>query len=389
MRVVLGDAEDLRVSLLEWFECNGRHWIPWKLKANGKLPNSGETLPVYGIWIAEVMLQQTQLRVVLPYWEKWMQTFPSIAILANANEQEVLLHWQGLGYYSRAKRLHIASKVLVALCEGNSDNSGKQFSWPRQVEEWMKLPGIGRSTAGSILSSAFDLPTPLLDGNLKRIFSRLIASPHPPSKDEFRLWSFSCELLDVKSPRKFNQALMDLGATVCTPNNPKCLICPIKSYCLSFAFYDPRDFPTKIVKNSIPSYVIGIGIVINTAGKILIAQRLPDKTMGGMWEFPGGKQEQDEAIEHTIARELREELAIDVQVGKKLIELDHAFSHKKFHFIVHLCQLISGQPQPLASQQLRWVLPNELEKYPFPVANTRMITALHEYLYSSKIATNQ
>ncbi len=373
-----GSLEDFRTSLLQWFELNGRHWIPWKLKADGTIPNNGESLSVYGIWIAEVMLQQTQLKIVLPYWERWMKIFPSINDLAMADEQDVLLCWQGLGYYSRAKRIHEAAKKLLDCIESNS--SSQQCTWPQQLETWMQLPGIGRSTAGSILSSAFDLPTPLLDGNLKRIFSRLIASNIPTHKNELRLWNFSDQLLDIRFPRKFNQALMDLGATVCMPNNPNCSICPVNSHCLAYSFYDPKDFPIKKLNKSIPFYVIGIGIVFNNSGEVLIDQRLEDSTMGGMWEFPGGKQENNESIELTISREIKEELAIDVEVGKRLIEIDHAFSHKKFHFIVHLCKLISGNPQPLASQQFRWVMPNELNNYPFPAANTRMIAALNEYL---------
>ena len=389
LQVLLGDVEDLRISLLEWFEINGRHWIPWKLKEDGKMPHSGEILSVYGIWIAEVMLQQTQLKVVLPYWAKWMTTFPSLEVLAKADEQEVLLHWQGLGYYSRAKRLHSAAKILFDVSKVNKNLLDEELFWPRHLDQWIQLPGIGRSTAGSIISSAFDLPVPLLDGNIKRIFSRLIASSIPPNKDELRLWSLSWELLDTKSPRKFNQALMDLGATVCTPHQPNCVICPIKACCMAFSFYHPRDFPVKIVKRSIPSYVIGIGIVINNVGEVLIAQRLQDQSMGGMWEFPGGKQEKGESIEETIARELKEELAIDIKVGQKLIELDHAFSHKKFHFIVHICKLISGDPQPLASQQFKWVMPHELQNYPFPVANTCMISELHKYVTSFKMGTKK
>ena len=376
---VLLQAEKIRTSLLKWFECNGRHWIPWKLKPDGSQAASGEILPVYEIWIAEVMLQQTQLKIVLPYWKQWMEDFPSLIVLANTEESKVLLHWQGLGYYSRAKRLHQSSKLLLDLI--GLDKSLDEALWPKTLKKWMQLPGIGRSTAGSIISSAFDLPVSLLDGNLKRVFSRLIAIKANNHKDELKLWAISDALLDKRFPRKFNQALMDLGATVCTPRNPCCHCCPIQKHCIAYNLFNPKDFPAKNVRKSIPFYVIGIGVVFNAEGKVLIDQRLNHQNMGGMWEFPGGKQEKDEIIQLTIIRELKEELSIDVEViSPKLIEFDHAYSHKKFRFIVHICKLVSGVPQPLASQQLRWVMPNELDFYPFPAANTRIISALRDYL---------
>ena len=368
---------------MKWFEINGRHWIPWKLKPDGTQAASGESLSVYGIWIAEVMLQQTQLKVVLPYWKTWMEDFPSVIDLANIEESEVLLHWQGLGYYSRAKRLHQSSKLLVDLI--GLENCLKNDFWPTSLNQWMQLPGIGRSTAGSIISSAYDLPVSLLDGNLKRVLSRLIALKKTNNKDELRLWEISEAILDKRFPRKFNQALMDLGATVCTPRNPHCVSCPLQKYCLAYNLFDPNEFPLKNLKKSIPFHFIGIGVVFNSEGKVLIDQRLDHQTMGGMWEFPGGKQEKDESVKQTIIRELKEELSIDVEIiGPKLIEFDHAYSHKKFRFSVHLCKLLNGVPKPLASQQIKWVKPNELNAYPFPAANTRIIDALRDYLNLDK-----
>jgi len=381
-----GDLEDFRFSLLEWFKSNGRHWIPWKLKPDGLIPKKGEALSVYGIWIAEVMLQQTQLKVVLPYWERWMKRFPTLIDLVTAEEQDVLLCWQGLGYYSRAKRIYKAGNILINLI-GRSDCLNPYF-WPKEIDIWLDLPGIGRSTAGSIISSAFDLPTPLLDGNLKRIFSRLSASQIPPNKNQISLWQISQNLIDKKYPRDFNQALMDLGARICTVNNPSCSICPISQHCLAFILYDSKDFPIKDLKKPIPVYVVGIAIVINSYGEVLIAQRSETTNMGGMWEFPGGKQEGKEPIKLTIAREIKEEVDIDISVGQQLIEFDHAYTHRKIHFVVHVCDLITGNAKPLASQQIRWVIPSKLNNYPFPAANSRIIAALNEYLLLGKQTTN-
>ena len=365
-------------NLLEWFVNNGRHWIPWKLKKDGSLPEPGEFISPYEIWIAEIMLQQTQLKVVIPYWEKWMISFPCLNDLAQADEQTLLFLWQGLGYYSRAKRIHQSSKLLVKLI--GEDRYLDPSFWPIEIHQWMALPGIGRSTAGSIISSAFDLPAPILDGNVKRILYRLFAIDKPSNQDEKRLWELSDLILSVHSPRNFNQALMDLGSMVCTRHKPSCYCCPLQKYCLAYIKYDPINFPKKNMRKILSFEKIGIGLVFNKNGELLIDQRLESSNMGGMWEFPGGKQEIGESIEQTIKREIREELGIVVQVGENLLSFDHFYSHKKIHFIVHICHWQSGQPKPLASQKLLWVLPNRLLDFPFPAANTKIISALNKYL---------
>ncbi len=376
--VFLKKVDFLRAELLEWFKENGRHKIPWKLKEDGTSPAPRETLCAYKIWVAEVMLQQTQLKKVEPYWEKWMKSFPALSDLAMAEEQEVLILWQGLGYYSRARRILDSSKILLEVIGLKCCLDPN--AWPRQLETWMGLPGIGRTTAGSILSSAFDLPAPILDGNVKRVLTRLIASKKPLETNNHELWALSELLLDKQQPRNFNQALMDLGSKICTPINPQCCNCPWKVNCDSYSSGDQLRFPVKRKRKPLSFQVIGVGVVLNLSGEVLIDQRLEDGLLGGMWEFPGGKQEKGELIEETIFRELKEELGIEVEVGKKLTSMDHAYSHKKLHFIVHLCKWISGEPKPLASQQVRWVSPNNLSKYPFPAANAKMIDALFDYL---------
>ena len=375
---IFDSPQDIQNSLLEWFRENGRYWIPWKLKKDGSVPRSGESISPYGIWIAEVMLQQTQLKVVIPYWKKWMKFFPTLSSLAEADLENLLMIWQGLGYYSRAKRIHQSSKILVEFVGKNRDQDPD--SWPNQIDKWMSLPGIGRSTAGSIISSAFDLPTPILDGNVKRILSRLLAIERKSIKDERKLWEFSSLLIERLSPRDFNQALMDLGAIICTPKKPSCSSCPLQNFCVACTKYDPEDFPKKEMTKIKPLQEIGIGLVFNQKGELLIDQRLESSSMGGMWEFPGGKKIPNESIEKTIERELKEELGIVVNVGEKLLSFEHAYTHKKLYFTVHICAWISGQPKPLASQKLLWVSPDRLFDFPFPAANTKIISELHKHL---------
>ncbi|MCP9784993.1 8-oxo-dGTP diphosphatase MutT [Cyanobium sp. N5-Cardenillas] len=369
-----GPLEPLRDSLLDWWEPHGRHDIPWKRHPDGSRPGAGEPLDPFGVWVAEVMLQQTQLAVVLPYWHRWMAAFPDLRTLAASSEHDALMLWQGLGYYARARRLHAGAQQLVA-AEHRAPAAGRD-PWPRTLDGWMALPGIGRSTAASILSSAFDLPYPILDGNVQRVLARLVAHPEPPKRQLAHFWQLSETVLDPHRPRAFNQALMDLGAGVCTPRQPSCGVCPWRGRCAAYAAGDPGRFPVKDTPPPVPFQVIGVGVVRDSEGKVLIDQRLPEGLLGGLWEFPGGKQEPGEAIEATIERELREELAIEVTVGEELITLEHAYSHKRLCFVVHLCRWLAGEPQPLASQQVRWVAPEQLSSYPFPAANARIIAAL-------------
>ena len=375
---IIDSPQDIQNLLLEWFRVNGRCWIPWKLKKDGSTPQSGESISPYGIWIAEVMLQQTQLKVVIPYWEKWMEIFPTLTDLVEADLENVLMIWQGLGYYSRANRIHQSSKILIELVGINRDHD--PYSWPKGIDKWMSLPGIGRSTAGSIISSAFDLPTPILDGNVKRILSRLHAIERKSTKDEKKLWELSSFLIPTLNPRDFNQALMDLGAIVCTPKKPTCSYCPLQNFCVAYTKYDPNDFPKTAMKKIKPLQEIGIGLVFNNNGELLIDKRLESSNMGGMWEFPGGKKKLDENIENTIERELKEELGIVVKVGAKLLSFEHSYTHKKLNFTVHICKWISGEPKPLASQEILWIYPKRLFEFPFPAANAKIISELHKHL---------
>jgi len=382
-------SASLAARLLGWWEVHGRReqfQKPWLFKSDGSWPGASDALPPYPIWVAEVMLQQTQLRVVLPYWQRWMQAFPLLECLAAADEHDALLVWQGLGYYSRARRLLAGARQMQeritarAAAAGGSVDTADPAAWPQDLEPWLALSGIGRSTAGSILSSAFNQPHAILDGNVKRVLARLSASPRPPARDLAGLWQQSELLLDPQRPREFNQALMDLGATICTPRQPRCSECPWQVHCAAYAAGNPADYPVKETPRELPFQVIGVGVVLNEAGEVLIDQRLNEGLLGGLWEFPGGKQEPGEAIETTIRRELEEELAIAVAVGEELITLDHAYSHKRLRFVVHLCRWLSGEPQPLAAQQVRWVEPARLGEFPFPAANARIIAALQQRL---------
>jgi A/G-specific adenine glycosylase len=366
----------LRGKLLVWWEAHGRRrhdQKPWLFSASGCWPAPGEFLSCLGPWVAEVMLQQTRLSVVLPYWRRWMQAFPSLEALAEAPERDVLLLWQGLGYYARARRLPQGARRLLEGAAGADP-------WPTDRAGWQALPGLGRSTAASIVSTAFDQPEAILDGNVRRVLARLTGCADPPSRRLAAFWSWSETLLDPARPRDFNQALMDLGAGLCTPRNPDCGACPWRGSCAAYAAGDPARWPVKETARPVPFQVIGVGVVRDGGGRVLIDQRLNEGLLGGLWEFPGGKQEPGEPIVATIERELLEELAITVAVGEELITLEHAYSHKRLRFVVHLCEHLAGEPRALACQQVRWVEVAELDAFPFPAANARIIEALRRRL---------
>ncbi|MEO0409863.1 MAG: A/G-specific adenine glycosylase, partial [Cyanobacteria bacterium P01_A01_bin.135] len=278
-------APDLRRSLLEWYGTFGRQ-LPWR-----------STRDPYAIWISEVMLQQTQVKTVLPYYQRWLERFPTARALASADLQTVLKQWEGLGYYARARNLHRAAQLVV-------ERHGGQF--PEALGAAMALPGIGRTTAGGILSAAYNQPVSILDGNVKRVLARLVALESPPNRILKLLWRYSDLLLDPEQPRDFNQALMDLGATRCD-RRPDCPRCPWQSHCRAFHTNRQLDLPMREVRPPLPHKNIGVGVIWHQR-QILIDRRRPEGLLGGLWEFPGGKLEAGETVADCIRREIREEL---------------------------------------------------------------------------------
>lgn len=350
-----GSPPVLRRLLLTWYQQHGRS-LPWR-----------QTRDPYAIWISEIMLQQTQVKTVIPYYDRWLRALPTVHALAAADQQTVLKLWEGLGYYARARNLHHTAQIIVVEHQG-------QF--PATLAQAIALPGIGRTTAGGILSAAFDQPLAILDGNVKRVLARLVALPVPPAKAIAHLWQLSATLLDAAHPRDFNQAVMDLGATVCLPKQPLCDRCPWQPHCRAFALHLQTTLPMTETRTPIPRKVIGVAVIWNDQGQILIDRRKQSGLLGGLWEFPGGKIEPGETIEACIQREIMEELGIEITVGDRLITVDHTYSHFHVTLNVHHCQYISGDPQPIECDEIRWVTLAEIDQYPFPKANIKIIEAL-------------
>jgi A/G-specific adenine glycosylase len=348
---------DLRRSLLNWYTHQGRE-LPWR-----------NTSDPYAIWVSEIMLQQTQVKTVLPYYQRWLEHFPTIQSLAEAEQQAVLMLWQGLGYYARARNLHKAAQKVMS-------DYGGQF--PTQIEDVLKLPGIGKTTAGGILSSAFHQALPILDGNVKRVLARLAGLSLPTKYALSFLWKGSELLLDPNDPKAFNQALMDLGATVCTPKQPACLLCPWSSVCQAHHLNLQSVIPMSETREPVPHKLIGVAVIWNEQGQILIDKRPQSGLLGGLWEFPGGKLEPNETLAECVVREIQEELGIGIEVLEHFMTLDHAYTHFKVTLSVHHCRHVSGEPQPIECDEVKWVTLDELDQYPFPTANQKIIATLRE-----------
>lgn len=334
--------------LLRWFRPDLRN-MPWR---------GGEP---YAVWISEIMLQQTRVEAVKPYFLRFMRRFPTIASLAQAPLADVLKQWEGLGYYARARNLHKAAK---AVC---TDFGGKL---PQTVKELRTLGGIGRYTAGAIASIAFGLDEPVLDGNVTRVLCRVFAIDSNPKSSATReeLWKLAQSLLPPGKAGLFNQALMDLGATVCTPQNPLCRQCPLHPTCRAHHSGRQEELPVKAAPKTLPHYTIVAGVVWK-AGRILIDRRKPQGLLGGLWEFPGGKVQPGETLDQALIREIREEVGISVRVLEPLVAIRHAYSHFRITLHVFHCRHVSGTPKPIACDAIKWVRPADLADFAFPKAN--------------------
>lgn len=343
-------------SLLRWYKTHRRD-LPWR-----------RTRDPYRILLSEVMLQQTQVQTVIPYYRRWLKVFPTFGALAKAPLNKVLKQWEGLGYYSRARNLHSLAKTVIKQYKGKL---------PSTFAELKALPGIGRYTAGAVLSIAFNKDYPVVDGNVQRVLARYFGITQNVARPETQkqLWKLATSLVPAGRAGDYNQALMELGALICTPRNPNCPKCPVRSRCEALLHGQQTKIPIKTKKTSTPHFHIGAGVIWHH-GKILISQRPLKGLLGGLWEFPGGKQEAGETLRETVRREIQEELGIQVEVGKKLVKVDHAYSHFKITLHAHDCAYLSGNVQNLGVMAWRWVKPHELTRFAFPAANQPIIRKL-------------
>ena len=332
-------------QILNWYRQNARQ-LPWR----------GHPDP-YAIWISEIMLQQTRVETVIPYFQRWLARFPSIFELAAAPQQEVLNLWEGLGYYARARNLHRAAQIIV------TEHQGKL---PQTAAELQKLPGIGRYTAGAIASIAFGADEAALDGNIRRVLARVfdVTQPARSTEGEHLLWQLAEENLPAGAAGEYNQALMDLGATICMPSSPDCAQCPVASHCQARTLGMQEERPVSQPKASIPHYTVAAAI-IRQNGTVFIAQRPQKGLLGGLWEFPGGKTEPGESLPTCLQREICEELNAEIRVGAPFGIYEHAFTHFRVTLHAFECQLNEGNTLTAHEHEaICWVKLAELDDYP-------------------------
>ncbi len=355
----MDENKQIASTLLAWWDV-GHSDLPWR-----------GTRDPYAIWVSEIMLQQTQVTAVIPYYMRWMARFPTVHDLAAASLDEVLKLWEGLGYYSRARNLHTAAKTVVNEWHGR---------FPTTAADWMKLKGVGRYTAGAIASIAFDEPVPVLDGNVIRILSRLTDLPDDVSKTATKnsLWRLAAELVPAQRPGDYNQALMELGQQVCVPARPLCLLCPLTELCQARQRGTQLERPVRPPRQNTPHVDVVAGVIWHQEedGRFLIAQRPLDGLLGGLWEFPGGKQEVGETRTAALQREIAEELGMEIAVGDFLTEVKHAYTHFRITLHAFHARHVAGRPQNIGVTNHAWVTLPELEQYAFAVTDQKIITAL-------------
>jgi A/G-specific adenine glycosylase len=352
------DIEFLRNQLVKWYLANHRD-LPWRRSKNA-----------YHIWVSEVMLQQTQVNTVLSYYRQFLRTFPNIKKLAGADLQAILKVWEGMGYYARARNLHRAAQAVV------QDHDGKI---PNTWEAFHSLPGVGDYIAAAVLSMAFDQPLAVVDGNVKRVLARLyeIHAPANQSSSYKRFKAAADKLLDFRQPGIFNQAMMELGALICTPRNPTCNACPLNHFCRAYQTKQVAGFPKRQQSKATPQYHIAVGVVFKN-DRVLITRRKAEGLLGGLWEFPGGKIRDDESAQAACIREIKEEVNLNVNIDRHLATVKHAYTHFKIVMDVFCCRYISGRVYLRGPVAFRWIRLDEYKNYPFPRANHKFIPMLNQ-----------
>ena len=355
-------------TLLAWYDRNRRD-LPWRPRpgdASGhpltREPSLERELGLdpYRVWVAEVMLIQTQVNTVVPYYRRFLDLFPDVQALAAADLDEVLKLWEGLGYYARARNLHKAAQQIVDVHDG---------VLPPNRRSLRELPGAGDYVAAAVASIAFGERVLAIDANVRRVLSRLHDLAEPSDAQVRKLGT---SLVDCDRPGDVNQALMDLGSTVCTPRNPSCPTCPLDEICMARARGTQSQRPGPKRSRARPHYQIAAGIIWRD-GQILIAKRPSEGLLGGLWEFPGGKVEPGERLESAMVREVREELGVDVEPRDEIAAIKHSYSHFSITLHAFNCRYLAGEPQALGCQEFAWVKPEDLAHFAFPAANRRLI----------------
>ena len=336
-------------ALAAWYRAGHRR-LPWRVDREP-----------YAVLVSEIMLQQTQVDTVVPYYLRFMERFPDVHTLARASEDEVLKLWQGLGYYRRARHLHASAAAIDAL-------GGR---WPLDVKGLAALPGVGRSTAGAVASIAFGIPAPILDGNVKRVWCRLACYDAVPLGANLKpLWFLSESAVRLEEPEVVNQALMELGATICRRGAPECGVCPVRKWCRALRENRVAELPRSRPRPPRPVYDVSVAVLWR-GGRFAVTRRKTEGLLGGLWELPGGKWEPGEDGSTALRREMNEELRISVEIDGEFAPVRHAYSH--FEVVLHpfSCRLPDGET-PTTVLPFKWLRPEEIPSLTFPAGTLKI-----------------
>ena len=344
-------------QVLAWYARHERD-LPWRKTRNP-----------YHIWVSEVMLQQTRVDTVIPYYHRFLSRFPTVEALASASVDDVLKVWENMGYYARARNLHGAAREIVGKFNGRIPDTWQGLTG---------LPGIGSYTAGAVLSMAYGQPVPAVDGNVKRILARLFAIHQPldQTQAQKRVMDLVRDLLPEKDPGRFNQALMDLGSNICTPRKPKCPECPVRSFCEAYQHDLQGVLPVIRKRGPLPHTHVTAGIIRDPKGRVLIVKRPAEGLLGGLWKFPGGPQVPDASLKSSLRRRIVEELGIRVKVGKSIASVRHAYTHFRITLHAFGCTRENGKPRALGCHEWRWVPRARLQDYAFSKADRQIMKTL-------------
>lgn len=349
------EIQKLRVKAVAWYRANKRE-LPWR-----------ETQDAYSVWVSEIMLQQTQVATVIPYFKIFLEEFPTVVDLANATEERVLFHWAGLGYYRRAKQMHAAAKVIV------TSHGGK---FPSDYDQIMSLPGIGRYTAGAIRSFAFDLPSPIVEANTQRIYARLLQlrGQLTDAKIQSELWNFATSILPRKAGSgDTNQALMEIGSQICLPKNPLCLLCPLRHMCPTYASGEQAEIPSPKPAKSYEDRTEAALLMRHPKKGYLMRLCLPGERWAGLWDFPRfdiSNLNKDDSIEASLAAQFHSKYDMNIEVNGLLLTIKHAVT--KYRITLHgfEAHLISkSKPEKTG---LVWRTKSELASIPLSSTGKRL-----------------
>ncbi len=346
----------LRTALLRWYRNNARD-LPWR-----------HTQDPYAIWVSEIMLQQTRVETVIPYYHRFLEAFPTLAELAAASEDQVLALWSGLGYYRRAKSLLAGARHVLEVHDG---------AVPRDPERLQAIPGVGRYTAGAIASIAHAVEVPVLDGNVRRVLSRITGGRIRGTgcgSEEAECWRLAGQLATGCSPGDLNQALMELGATICRPTVPDCGRCPVAGRCDGLQSGAPDAFPVKAARPKVVKVDLVLG-VIRRAGKVLLVRSGPGSVLRGKWDLPGVPCGSGENEPVTVLKTfLRDSYGLEVRPGEENSSLTHSIMNRTYRLRFHTCRLLRGKVA--AHSDLRWAELDNMETLPVSGATWKVLIAL-------------